>query len=102
MVLIGLKKKIAGLLDWLKEIKEELDVPQSAGIGQLLGEYYQIRNVGAYSQKAQIGNLKQYSEEFAFLQDKGILTLEQLRDFVSSMSSTVHDTNDNLDRKSVV
>lgn len=95
----NLKKKIAGLLDWLKAIKEELDVPQSAGIGQLLGEYYQIRNAGAYSQKAQIGNLKQYSEEFAFLQDKGILTLDQLHAFVSDMSGTVHTTNEALRKK---
>ena len=95
----NIKKKIAGLFDWLKMIKEELDTPPSTGIGQILGEYYEIRNAGAYSQKAQIGNLKKYSEEFAFLQDKGILTLEQLHEFVSSMSGTVHNTNDALRKK---
>jgi len=95
----NIKKKIAGLLDWLKEIKEELDTPQSPGIGQLLGEYYGVRNAGAYSQKAQIGNLKKYSEEFAFLQDKGILTLDQLHAFVSEMSGTVHNTNEELRKK---
>lgn len=98
-MLRNIKKKIIGLMDWLKEIKEELDKPHSPGIGQLLGEYYTMRNAGAYSQKAQTGNLKKYSEEFAFLESKGIVTLEQLHEYVSAMSSTVHDTNDILRKK---
>lgn len=98
-MLRNIKKKIVGLMDWLKEVKEELDKPHSPGIGQLLGEYYTMRNAGAYSQKAQTGNLKKYSEEFAFLQDKGILTLDQLHAFVSEMSGTVHSTNESLRQK---
>ena len=98
-MLRNIKKKIVGLMDWLKEIKEELDKPHLPGIGQLLGEYYTMRNAGAYSQKAHIGNLKKYSEEFAFLQDKGILTLDQLHAFVSEMSNTVHSTNESLRQK---
>ena len=44
-----IKKKIAELRDMLDEVKEELSKPQSPTIGEVLGQYYRIRNAGAYS-----------------------------------------------------
>ncbi len=53
--LIGkLKKKIAALLDWLKEAHEELTKPQAPNLAQLLSEYYTNRSTGAWSRKAKI------------------------------------------------
>lgn len=92
------KQKITGLLAWLTEIKEKLSAVQSPDLAQVLGSYYSTRNAGAYSQKAKTGNLKRYTEEFAFLESKGIFTIDQLHEFVSAMDSKVFDLNDSTTR----
>ena len=99
-MLRSVKKKIAGLLDWLAEIKEKLSAAQSPDLAQALAQYYSARNAGAYSQKAKAGNLKRYAEDFAFLESKGILTIDQLHEFVSAMNSQVFELNDSIRAKS--
>jgi len=89
-----IKKKIAELRDLLEEVKEELSKPQSPTIGEVLGQYYRIRNAGAYSNKAKSNNLKQYSEEFAYLESKGLFTIDQLFAHVSKLSSQYTKLND--------
>lgn len=89
-----MKQKIAELLGWLEEAKAELEEPQSLTLAELLDRYYSVRNAGAYSQKAKIANLKHYAEEFAYLESKGIVTLEQLGTYISGMSSRVHSLNE--------
>lgn len=91
-----IRKRIAELSDWLKEKDEQQQVPDLA---QALGDYYAIRNAGAYSQKARVGNLKRYAEDFAFLESKGIRSVEQLRAYVGTQSSRVHDLNASLRQK---
>ena len=92
-------RNIAKLMEWLHEITNEIEKPKETGLGQLLGEYYTGRNAGAYTGKARVNNLKQYAQEVAFLEARGILTWEQLREYVASMSDTVHDTNKSLQMK---
>lgn len=89
-----IKKKIAELRDMLDEVKEELSKPQSPTIGEVLGQYYRIRNAGAYSNRAKGNNLKQYSEEFAYLESKGLHTVDELFAHVSEMSSQYFKLND--------
>lgn len=89
-----IKKKIAELLDMLEEVKEVLSKPQSPTIGEVLGQYYKIRNAGAYSTRAKGNNLKQYSEEFAYLEEKGLHTIDQLFTCISEMSSQYYKLND--------
>ncbi len=89
-----IKKKIAELLDMLEDVKEELSKPQSPTIGEVLGQYYKIRNAGAYSTKAKGNNLKQYSEEFAYLESKGLYTVEELFAHVSELGSQYYKSND--------
>ena len=48
----SVRKKIAALLDWLKDAKEELSKPQTPDLISLLQIYFDQRNVGAYTQKA--------------------------------------------------
>ncbi len=98
-MLRSVKTKIAGLLDWLAEIKEKLSAAQTPDLAQALAQYYSVRNAGAYSQKAKVGNLKRYTEDFAFLESKGILTIDQLHEFVSAMNSQVFDLNDSTKAK---
>jgi len=96
-----IKKKIAELLDMLGEVKEELSKPHSPTIGEVLGQYYRIRNAGAYSTRAKGNNLKQYSEEFAYLESKGLHTIDELFAHVSEMSSQYHELNDGHKEKAV-
>ena len=65
-----LRKKIAELLSWLSEIKEELSAPQSPKLTDILAAYYGQRNAGAWSSKAKAGNLKRYTETVNFLLEK--------------------------------
>ena len=94
-----IRKKIAELLDMLEEVKEELSKPQPPTIGEVLGEYYRIRNAGAFSYKAKGNNLKQYSAEFLYLESKGLYTIDQLFEHVSQMSSRYAKLNDGHKQK---
>ena len=84
---------------WLAEVKEKLAAAQSPDLAQALATYYSVHNAGAYSQKAKVGNLKRYAEDFAFLESKGIFTIDQLHEFVSAMNSKVFDLNDSTKAK---
>ena len=84
-----LRKKIAELLSWLSEIKEELSAPQSPKLTNILAAYYGQRNTGAWSNKAKSGNLKQYAETVNFLLEKKLYTVEDLEAYVSGLSRTM-------------
>ena len=99
-LLRSVKKKLADLLDWLKEVKEELDEPQSPSLAQILGKYYSIRNAGAYSNKAKANNIKRYSEDFAFLEAKGLRTVDDLESYVSGLSGKLYGLNESMREKS--
>ena len=77
-ILRDIRKKIAGLTDWIKAIKEELSKPQAPTLAALLTDYYEGRNAGAWSRNARIGNLKGFAEAINFLTERGIATLEDL------------------------
>ena len=91
----SVRKKIAALLDWLKEAKEELSKPQTPSLITLLQLYFEQRNAGAYSQKAKSRNLKEFSEIFNFLQDHGITTVDALEAYISEKRS-IADTKKKL------
>ena len=99
--LIGkLKKKIAALLDWLKEAHEELTKPQAPNLAQLLSEYYTNRSTGAWSRKAKIGNLKEFNEICNYLVQNNLTTPEQLQERVSALSDRIDTLKSALSGKS--
>ena len=51
-LLRDIRRKIVGLTDWIKAIKEELSKPQVLTLAGLLSDYYNARNAGAWSNKA--------------------------------------------------
>jgi prefoldin subunit 5 len=93
------KAKLKELGGLLKEIQEEFK-PHSSDLAQLLSKYYDIRNAGAYSTKAKEGNLKRYAEDFSFLQERNIGSVDQLQNYVSEVSAQVHDLNTEIRSKS--
>ena len=96
-VIREIKKKINALLDWLKDAKEELSKPRAPDLIMLLQMYFNQRNAGAYSQRAKINNLKEYSELCQYLLDHNIHDLETLETHVSNLRSTTDSLKKKLD-----
>lgn len=96
-VIRDIKKKIAALLDWLKEVKEELAKPQTPDLFALLQAYFNQRNAGAYSQRARVNNLKEYSELCQYLLDHGITDITTLEAHVSDLRATTDSLKKKLD-----
>ena len=72
-MLSDLRKKIAGLTDWIKAVKDELSQPQAPTLAALLTGYYEGRNAGAWSRNARIGNLKSFAEVVNYLTENDSL-----------------------------
>ena len=83
------KEKIAALLDWLKDVKAELDKPQSPTLNDLLALHCTNRNKGAYSNKAKNANLQRYAEAFSFLQSKNLHTVDDLENTLHAMQNKI-------------
>ena len=96
-VIRDIKKKIAALLDWLKEVKEELAKPQTPDLFALLQAYFDQRNSGAYSQRAKANNLKEYSQLYQYLLDHGITDITTLEAHVSDLRATTDSLKKKLD-----
>ena len=99
-LICNLKKKISVLLDWLKEAHEELSKPQAPNLAQLLSEYYTNRNAGAWSQKAKIGNLKEFNEICNYLIQNKLTTPEELQERVSALSNHIDTLKSSMRGKS--
>lgn len=96
----NLKKKISALLDWLKEAHEELGKPQAPNLAQLLSDYYSGRNARAWSQKAKIGNLKEFNEILNYLMQNKLTTPEELQERVSVLSDRIDTLKNSMRGKS--
>ena len=96
----GLRKKIAALVDWMDEIREELSKPEVPPLIQLLCDHFEKRSQNAYSNKGKVRNLKQFSEVINFLEQQSIRTLDDLKTRVESISEEFHMLSDSLQAKS--
>jgi len=94
------KEKISALLDWLKEAHEELSKPQAPNLAHLLSDYYSGRNAGAWSQKAKIGNLKEFNEIVNYLMQNKLTTPEELQERVSALSERIDTLKSSMRGKS--
>ena len=96
----ALHKKIAALIDWMDEIRDELSKPEVPPLIQLLCDHFEKRNQDAYSNKGKIRNLKQFSETINFLEQQNIHTLDELKSRVESIEAKFHALTDSLQAKS--
>jgi hypothetical protein len=95
-----IKAKISEFTDWLKTADEELSNAHSPSLAEVLGDFYQARNEGAWSDKAKVGNLKRYAADIAFMETKSVTTVDDLHDFVSGVSDEYFNLRDSLKTKS--
>ena len=96
-VIRDIKKKITALLDWLKEMKAEMAKPQTMDLFAMLQLYFDQRNAGAYSQRAKVNNLKEYSELCQYLLDHGITDITALENHVNDLRTTTDSLKKKLD-----
>ena len=92
-----IRKKIAALAEWLKEVKGELSKPKSPDLISLLQAYFDRRNAGAYSQKARINNLKEMNTLFNYLMENGIHDLDTLENRVDALRESSDSLKTKLD-----
>ena len=93
----NLRKNLSLLLEAIKEIKAELDKPQSDPVIIPLQRYFDMRNAKAYSQKARVSNLKELSDMANYLKTNEIYTIEDLESRVSTLKDTVDELKITMD-----
>jgi len=84
-----IKKKLKSLVEWIAAVKEELAKAKEPDLADLLIRYHDMRNAGAWSQKAKIGNLKKFVDAFHFLKENQIFTVEELERQTHELSAAV-------------
>ena len=84
-----IKKKLKSLVEWIAAVKEELAKAKEPDLADLLIRYHVMRNAGAWSQKAKIGNLKKFVDAFHFLKENQIFTVEELERQTHELSAAV-------------
>ena len=94
-----LREKIKALTSWLEELRAELDKPQSPTLTELLSDYCEARNAGAWSSKAKVSNLKRFAAAAAYLQESGLHTLDDLQARLDLLRKRLHGVKSNLDAK---
>lgn len=97
----NLRKNLSLLLETIKEIKAELDKPQSDPVIVPLQKYFDIRNAKAYSQKARLSNLKELNEMVNYLKAGEIYTIEDLESRVSTLRDSVDELKVTMDTETV-
>ena len=86
-----IKKKLKSLVEWIAAVKEELAKAKEPDLADLLIRYHDMRNAGAWSNKAKIGNLKKFVDAFHFLKENQIFTVEELERQTHELSAAVDD-----------
>ena len=74
--------------------------PKAPNLAQMLSEYYTSRNAGAWSQKAKIGNLKEFNEIVNYLMQNKLTTPEKLQERVSTLSDRIDTLKSSMRGKS--
>lgn len=94
-----LRKSLTALLESIKEIKAELDKPQSDHVIIPLQRYFDMRNAKAYSQTARVNTLKELNSMVNYLKAHKIYTIEDLESRVSTLKSTVDELKVTMDKE---
>ena len=100
VLITNLRKKAIALQEWIAELKERLSKPDATGLADLLNAYYNARNSGAWSQKAKVNNLKEFSITVNYLTEHGISTLEDLQSHIEMRTGETDSLRVSMNAKS--
>ena len=90
-LIAAIKKKLKSLMEWIVAVKEELAKAKEPDLADYLIQYHDMRNAGAWSQKAKTGNLKKLAAAYSFLKANQIFTVEELERQTHELSAAVND-----------
>ena len=99
-LITNLRKKMKALQEWIAGIKECLSKPDAMGLADLLNAYYNVRNSGAWSQKAKVNNLKEFSITVNYLTENGISTVEDLQSHIETRMNQTDSLRISMNAKS--
>lgn len=88
-LIAAIKKKLKSLVEWIAAVKEELAKAKEPDLADYLIQYHDMRNAGAWSQKAKAGNLKKLAAAYNFLKANQIFTVEELERQTHELSAAV-------------
>ena len=88
-LIAAIKKKLKSLMEWIAAVKEELEKAKEPDLADYLIQYHDMRNAGAWSQKAKAGNLKKLAAAYSFLKANQIFTVEELERQTHELSAAV-------------
>ena len=100
----SMRATIAALKEWIQEAKEILKEPQKIYLAQLLGEAHTMRNQTAMTYargktKAKKNNLKRFMDECNYLKQRGVLTLSDFENHLSSVDEKVEAIKSSMHQK---
>ena len=90
-LIAAIKKKLKSLMEWIAAVKKKLAKAKEPDLADLLIRYHDMRNAGAWSQKAKAGNLKKLAAAYSFLKANQIFTVEELERQTRELSAAVDD-----------
>ena len=83
-----LGEKLSVLHDWITELKTALNEKPEPSVIELLREYYDQRNLAAWSHTAKLNNIKEFSRLVAYLEEHKINTVNDLEAHVAQVNET--------------
>lgn len=100
----SMRATIAALKEWIQEAKEILKEPQEIYLAQLLSEAHTMRNQTAMTYargktKAKKNNLKRFMDECNYLKQRGVLTLSDFENYLSSVDEKVEARKSSMNQK---
>lgn len=100
----SMRATIAALKEWIQEAKEILKEPQKIYLAQLLSEAHTVRNQTAMTYargktKAKKNNLKRFMDECNYLKQRGVLTLSDFENHISSVDEKVEARKSSMHQK---
>ena len=100
----SMRATIAALKEWIQEAKEILKEPQEIYLTQLLSEAHTMRNQTAMTYargktKAKKNNLKRFMDECNYLKQRGVLTLSDFENYLSSVDEKVEARKSSMNQK---
>ena len=103
-MICSMRATIAALKEWIQEAKEILKDPQEVYLAQLLSDAHTLRNQTAMTYargktKAKKNNLKRFMDECNYLKQRGVLTLSDFENHLSSVDEKVEASKSSMNQK---
>lgn len=83
-----LGEKLSALRDWITELNKALHEKPEPSVIELLRDYYDQRDLSAWSRTAKLNNIKEFSGLIAYLEEHKISTMEGLEAHIAQVNET--------------